>query len=282
MARVPQRQRTPPSFPPTPILVILSEPPPTQVDLHFRVGPFPVRVSPWFWAAALLTGLPLEDPKLVLLWTVVLFFSILVHELGHTIVQRWFGEWPRIVLHGMGGLAIADGRNRTPRSQILISLAGPAAGFLAAALLILIVALTSRGVVFQPLFLGPVGALPAVDKGASLFFGNFYWVGYGTTVDWLISQLLFVNVVWGLVNLLPIYPLDGGQVARELFTLGRNPRQGIVNSLWLSTIAAGGMAIYGLLAWKSLLVVLLFGYLAYSSYRNLEAYTGRGPGAGWR
>ena len=47
------------------------------------------------------------------------------------------------------------------------------------------------------------------------------------------------------MNLLPVYPLDGGQIARELFTLG-NPRNGIIQSLQLSVGAAVLVAAYAL------------------------------------
>jgi len=48
----------------------------------------------------------------------------------------------------------------------------------------------------------------------------------------LIQQLLFINVLWGIVNLLPVYPLDGGQIAREVL-VAVNPRAGIQQSLML-------------------------------------------------
>ena len=37
------------------------------------------------------------------------------------------------------------------------------------------------------------------------------------TLNTAIWDMLWVNIYWGLVNLLPVYPLDGGQIARELF-----------------------------------------------------------------
>ena len=73
--------------------------------------------------------------------------------------------------------------------------------------------------------------------------------------------MLWVNVAWGLINLLPVYPLYGGRVAREVLTL-RQPRQGIVWSYQLSVVAAGAMALYGAFAWQSLFIALMFGYLA--------------------
>ena len=65
--------------------------------------------------------------------------------------------------------------------------------------------------------------------------------------DELIWDLLYVNILWGLVNLLPIYPLDGGQIARELFTL-RNPRARHHSIAAISVGAAVLVAVYALAA----------------------------------
>src|SRR6185369_13014867 len=86
----------------------------------------------------------------------------------------------------------------------------------------------------------------------------------------VIWDALQVNILWGLVNLLPIYPLDGGQISRELFTLG-NPRAGVIQSLQLSVGVAVLVAIYGLLQ-SSLFLCIMFGLLAYSSFQTLQAY----------
>ena len=86
-------------------------------------------------------------------------------------------------------------------------------------------------------------------------------------------MLLYVNIFWGLVNLLPIYPLDGGRIAREVFTLG-NPRRGIIQSLWLSVIGAAASRRLGPDAQFDL-YGFMFGYLSYASYQTLQAYQGR-------
>ncbi|NOZ40262.1 MAG: hypothetical protein GXP24_08560 [Planctomycetes bacterium] len=85
---------------------MLAEPPPTQADVHFRVLGIPVRVHPFFWIITLIIGMRGDSapPAEVLSWIVAVFVSILIHELGHALVQRRFGGQPRIVLHGMGGL----------------------------------------------------------------------------------------------------------------------------------------------------------------------------------
>jgi Zn-dependent protease len=79
-----------------------------------------------------------------------------------------------------------------------------------------------------------------------------------------------VNIAWGLLNLLPVYPLDGGQISRELFTLS-NPRAGIVWSLQLSIVVAGLLAAYFLMN-QRFYTGLMFGYLAYANVQTLQAY----------
>ena len=118
--------------------MILAEPPPSQGDLHFRLFGFPVRVHPFFWLVCLIMGLrgSSTPPAEVIAWLIAVFVSIVIHELGHAFLQRRYGGNPRIVLHGFGGLAICGDCDRSPRSQILISLAGPMAGFLFAGLLL--------------------------------------------------------------------------------------------------------------------------------------------------
>lgn len=264
--------------------MLLSEPAPSQGDLHFEIGRIPVRVHPFFWVAGLVTGLggAEGEPRQVLLWIAILFVSILIHELGHALLQRHYKERPRIVLYGFGGLAIGSG-SRGPREQILISLAGPGAGFLLAAIILGLMALAGVDIGFLPAW---SETLPPSPWGVDLVLGRLWFDGIS---NWwsarVIDMLLYVNLLWGLVNLLPIYPLDGGRISREVFTLTSPPRQGIVKSLWLSIVCAVGVGLA--LAIKigpssaALWTLALFGYLAYSSYQTLEAYTGRGPSRGW-
>ncbi|MBN1908854.1 MAG: hypothetical protein JW818_03870, partial [Pirellulales bacterium] len=205
---------------------------------------------------------------------------------GHALVMRYYGLRPWITLHGLGGLAGYDTtdlmRSRASGwiAQIIISLAGPGAGFLMAAVIVAVLFASGGGVV--PKFFEPPYGFFLIPQGiVSMRLLTLTWA------------LLFVGVTWGLVNLLPIYPLDGGQVAREIF-LRFNPRNGLRYSLILSTIAGATMVAICLLpvvqsirAGLPLLtslrngspfVALLFGYLAYSSYSVLQAmFRPRGP-----
>ncbi len=254
--------------------MLLAEPPRTNYDLHFRVFAIPVRVHPLFWLIALFSGAREGiSPKQTFIWMAALFVSILVHELGHAAAILFYGYRPWVTLHWLGGLASydrggsesyysADDASARPSTQIIISLAGPVAGFLFAAVL--------------------VGLLFVFGGGASFSVGGpylFRWELLGVTsqyLGYLLDSLIFVNVFWGLINLLPVYPLDGGQISRELF-LAANPRRGIEWSLQLSMAAGIAMAIYALLRfYQPFFVVLLFGFLAFGSYQALAAYRGFG------
>ena len=250
--------------------MLIGEPPRSQYDWNFTIGGFPVRVHPYFWLLSVLLGAQQGGLFDLLAWVGVVFVSILVHELGHALAMRHFGKAPRIVLHAMGGLAIADsyfhsysnrGRADTSRNQIIISAAGPAAGFLLAGLVIALLYASNRS---MPFFFG-------WQFGEGLMINPRTQPGFFV----LVWDLLFVNIMWGLMNLFPVYPLDGGQIAREILT-AVNPHEGIKQSLVLSIVAAAGLALYGLVQWRQPFLALLFGYLAYTSYATLQAYTGGG------
>jgi stage IV sporulation protein FB len=259
------------------------EPPRTAYDLHFQIAGIPIRVHPLFWLAALILGTSGNwgaegnvDPEAgmqLLMWTGVLFVSILVHELGHSLVIRYFGQLPRIVLYMLGGLAITDSESgygylpaarRAPRQQILISLAGPAAGF--------VLACATVGLLLS------LGGEFRFDLSNLPFFYRYSPPpGAARPLQIMIGDLLFFNIFWGLVNLLPVLPLDGGQAARELFELA-DRSNGLVRCLWLSIITGVVVAVASWLYLHDLFMTLLFASLAASNYMTLQQISGRGSG----
>jgi membrane-associated protease RseP (regulator of RpoE activity) len=165
----------------------------------------------------------------------------------------------------MGGLTSHDPRHNRRSAggntwgQILISFAGPGAGFLLVAVLLgVITAAGHRDKIYFDYFFG---LLPDVDN-----LGNI-------RLTTLLNDIFLTSVLWGVLNLLPIYPLDGGQIARELF-LYVSPRQGIQLSLGLSIMTAALLAFYQVFYYQSLFNGLIFGYFAYESYQILRAYSG--------
>lgn len=146
------------------------------------------------------------------LWCFVLFFSILFHELGHALTARMFGcDRIRIALVMMGGLAYHSPTTRG--RSIIICFAGPLFGL-------------ALGTVAYILFrvprvhaIGPEGAMTNV-----------------------LVNLIFVNIFWTLFNLVPIYPLDGGQALFHALTFKVDPHRAIV---WAARVSLVGAALAG-------------------------------------
>lgn len=251
-------------------MFLFQQPPATQYDLRFNIAGIPVRVHPLFWLIALLLGSS-GDLLLLPVWVFVLFISILIHELGHAFAFRRFGQRSQIVLHFAGGLTIPEPVSwgsgwanvaLSRRQEIFISLAGPFAGFLFAALFIAGVLILGGSVTTTRL----LGFIP-LPLSAVIPFG-------GRLIGWLVTLLLWVNVFWGLINLMPVQPLDGGNVARNIF-IQYDPLDGVRKSLWLSVITGILLALVGLIAFRSLYMAFLFGFLAYQSYQSVHGRYGR-------
>jgi Zn-dependent protease len=187
--------------------------------------------------------------------------------------MRWYGMRASIVLYHFGGLAIPDsfgsfGRIsglRRRENQLIISAAGPAAQLALAA--IVIVAVEGAGYSFADSIWPLDRFLPVSDKPSvpSLVMrATFYF-------------LAGPSIYWALLNLVPVYPLDGGQIARELFTIvGR--RDALRESLGLSLFCAIGCALYSYSLGQPMLAIL-FVSLAVSSYQLLQM--GRFGGGPW-
>ena len=188
----------------------------------FSLFGFPVRVSPFFLLILAFLGMPrgAEDWSTEVIGRVVIFVavatvSILWHELGHAFAMRRYGYSPAIQLYGMGGLTMwGKGPAPSAGQRIVVSLAGPFAGF-------------ALGVPFVIwLLLGP----------------HDHWV-----LDALVKYLAGVNIVWGVLNLLPMLPWDGGHVlegALDLMTKGKGRAPAGVVTILVALAAAGAAWVY--------------------------------------
>lgn len=227
----------------------LTDPGPSRGEIRFRLFGVPVRIQPWFWFTTLIMGAS-RDTGSILIWLGVVFVSILLHEFGHVVAFRLFGVRASVVLYGMGGLAAPDSELRGSLARIMVPAAGPIAGFVFAA-----------------------GILAGVARaGGVIAFPAAAWLPAASSPYWNIAlnDLLFVNIYWGALNLLPIYPLDGGQVARAIFEKHdavRGKRRGLV----LSAATGCVMAVLAFLS-GSMYLVALFGILAATSLTSLSEY----------
>ena len=256
--------------------MFLSEPGQTGYDIQFTLFGFHVRVHPLFFLGPLLFGGGLLHGNgnvgvSLLVVTFVFFVSILVHELGHTWAFRWFGIDSRIVLHWMGGIAIPNrnswGSGRQPsltaNQQIIVSIAGPLANVVLA-LAMIGIGLAIGGELVWWLLVIPI---PVVRLSEPTLTNMPY-------LQLLFLSMSVLNLLWAIFNMLPIFPLDGGQVARA-FMQKIDPRDGLQNSLYLSIGVAVLLAVYGL-STERIFIAIFCGYMAYGSWQTLQQISGRG------
>lgn len=172
---------------------------------HFSIAGIPVRVR-WTFAITVLLGM---QSGIVggIQWAMIVFVSVLLHELGHAFVGRAFGLHPSIQLYAFGGLTSwVGGKNVGHGKSLLISLAGPAVSLLLAVIGIAIAfALPSRDVV-------------------TTFWG--------------------VNLFWAVFNLLPIMPMDGGNALRSFLHFAGLPSVAEIGTRLLGVLLAAPLAIW--------------------------------------
>jgi Zn-dependent protease len=228
--------------------MFLGEPQQSQYDWRFQLFGFPVRVTWLFWAVSAALGYNLAmnfqfqyaregiDVQLwllLLVWVGVTFTSILVHELGHALAFRYFGTESEIVLYQMGGLAIPGagmiwgrkGRRRslTHMDQIIVSAAGP---------------------LIQLLLAAAVGVSATL---CGVFVSEFLWLAdlleiqvsrpRNPLTTASIHFMVTSSIWWAVINLIPIYPLDGGQIAQHVIGIFRRTN-GLLEAQTLGAIVA--------------------------------------------
>jgi Zn-dependent protease len=208
----------------------------------------PIYATPaWFFVALLITWaaqprvelyvagrIGLWSYVIAFLYAVLLYASVIAHELSHSLVAKGFGlPVNRISLHLLGGVSEIAEEPQTPRREFAVAAAGP--------------------------------ALSLVVGGGAY---AVYQVLEPYTVMWVIVQgLAYANLLVGVFNLLPGLPLDGGRILRSLvWAITRNPitatrvsarsGQGLAVVVMLAAIVAFGSSRVDLvfLLWAGLLV----------------------------
>jgi len=234
----------------------------TAYDLKFRLLDIPVRVHPSFWLVAALLGWNDDSLSLVALWIACMFVSIVVHEFGHGLTTKYFRGSPSILLYAMGGLCQSEGQ-RTKPQRLAVVLAGPAAGFL-----LLIVSLVAATLLLGitpsehvAIILGAFGF--RVDPTTMVSGLRKFHNEYAFYVYFFLVQ---INLLWTLFNLLPIWPLDGGQATQTALDMA-DPRNGARRAHILSLVTAGVLAVI-VGSWSHNMFLTLF--LAYFAFINFQ------------
>jgi Zn-dependent protease len=167
------------------------------------------------------------------IYILALFASVLLHEVGHALVARWYGiRTHEIVMYPIGGVSRLEKQPKA-RQELLISMAGPAVNLLIAVILLA----TERD--WLPL----EGLRVPTDAN-------------------LIERIAIGNLLLGLFNLLPAYPMDGGRILRSLIAFWKSEDEATEIAAAGGRFLAVAMGLFGLLSGNFLLMfVALFVYL---------------------
>jgi stage IV sporulation protein FB len=204
--------------------------------LRFTLLGFPVIIHWFFWLTLALLGGVLkatDNPEAMqraLVWVVAGAVSIIIHELGHALTMRKFGgRQVHIVLHSFGGYATCD-RAFNRFQSFLVSGAGPFYQIVAGLLMWVAV-----GFIEQP----------------------------STLVGYFMRSFVNVSLIWAILNLFPIFPLDGGHILKAILGPSR-----LKLALIISLICA---VVFGALAlFYGQPVGILFGFFAFNNLKQLR------------
>jgi len=200
-------------------------------------------VQPWFWLTMAFIGGGLHasnslEIMLVGVFAFAGFLSIMIHELGHALMIRRYGLPTAVTLVAFGGFASFPAGRLDRRQSFLVTAAGPGVQLAFGLLLILLAGWIEI----------PDGSL----------FGPF------------LQNLILVSIIWSILNCLPVYPLDGGQMLAAL--LGPQRQRYVYLTSAVIAVAAG-LAGYALLG--TILLPIFMAFFAWQNWQSFQASSGR-------
>lgn len=208
-----------------PLAVPSTEPRPSRFDLHGRLFGASFRIHPFFWPATAAVGWHFYvypdqgNLGLFFLWMLCVLVGLLIHDLGHVVMGRLLGVRLGIVWYGLGSaITNLETLHRRP-ARLAVYLAGPAAQ------LLVFVALWS----FTSMPGGFAEFIPYKEVRV--------WTGNG------LAMFMFLNFFWAVLNLVPIWPLDGGLFFREWCT-GLFGRSGPTIALIVCIFVSAGLSLW--------------------------------------
>ena len=210
--------------------------------LQFSILGIPVRVEPWFWITMAFIGGGLHatnstDILLVLVFVFAGFLSIMIHELGHALTIRRYGLPAAITLQAFGGYASFPVGKLDRKQSFVVTAAGPVLQFVFGVLLIVLV--------------------PSISISEGSLFLPF------------LRDLIWVSIAWSILNCLPVYPMDGGQMMAAI--LGPK-KQHFVHLI--SSIVAVAVGIAGYLYLGTILLPI---FMALFAWQNWQLYQATSP-----
>jgi Zn-dependent protease/CBS domain-containing protein len=217
----------------------------TAVRIHFTF----FLLLAWLGAAHWIRGGAAEAIDGVL-FIVILFVCVLLHEFGHVFAARRYGiKTPDVTLLPIGGVASLERIPEKPSQEIVVALAGPAVNLVIA--LALIVVLGARFDLSQMAQLEQAQSTPT-------------------------GRVAAANVVLLLFNLIPAFPMDGGRVLRALLAIPLGYTRATRAAAGVGQALAVAFALIGLFGNPMLMLIAVFIFLAASGeagYVQAREYT---------
>ena len=177
------------------------------------------------------------DILLVLVFVFAGFLSIMIHELGHALTIRKYGLPAAITLQAFGGYASFPAGKLDRKQSFFVTAAGPVLQFVFGVLLI----------VLAPSISIPVGSL----------FLPF------------LRDLIWVSIAWSILNCLPVYPMDGGQMMAAILGPKKQHNVHLISSIVAVIIAVAGYLYLG--------TILLPIFMALFAWQNWQSYQASYP-----
>lgn len=223
----------------------------------FRVFDIEVRVH-WSFVLILVYGAfiysagpagPLVGAAYGVLVTILLFVCVTLHEFGHALVAKYYKvRVGSITLLPIGGVANLERMPDKPMQEFLIALAGPLVNFALAALLLPFIILT----------VGMQVSAGTVQGDISQIMRGMLAGAMQPSVSNLLVYLLATNVLLGLFNLLPAFPMDGGRILRALLAMAMPYVQATRTAVLVGRVFAVLMAIWGIMGGGIILMLIAF------------------------
>ena len=186
----------------------------------------------------------------------LLFVCVTLHEFGHALVALYFNvKVPSITLLPIGGVASLERMPDRPQQEFLITLAGPAVNFAIAALLLPLTALALASEM--------QGRLTTADF--NFFMRSVRDPGVGNLLVYLVGT----NILLGLFNLLPAFPMDGGRILRSLLAMALPYIQATRIAVFVGRLMAVFFAVWGIFGGNIfMLLIAFFVYVGGTSERE--------------
>jgi stage IV sporulation protein FB len=204
--------------------------------IRFSIFGIPVEVQPFFWLSLVIIGGAIgadtaEEILQIALFVIAGFISILIHELGHALTARSFGASVRISLQAFGGYAAYTGLKDSRWRSFLITAAGPAI---------------------------------QIALGFLVSFGTQFFE-FNDNMKYFVHVLIVISFFWAILNLIPVLPLDGGQ----MLNAAMGPKR-LKITLWISIVVAVVCAVVMFTSYGSFIFPIFLAMFAWQAFQALK------------